>query len=713
MSDYKHSLYNISLNGQGFLLWGTPKLPARTLTQAPVFGNRFAQGDRDYGDFTFWWYWVQTEWANGFKNEVSWKDDGKYYYSTNIDTYSEFGSIKVASGLVLQQDFDAPISCGSWETLTGSSYGYVGTSFGGNGKPRVYKLDGTVWTWSADITSAWMPLASRVSDVIAHKSKLWVLTVGGATNTYGVTQCDFDGANPVDYTSAILTAMGWTTWKGAYSVTSDESVLCISVMGKTAGDALEFGIVKTVDNGANWVLVEKYSYAGDISSGNIISMNLVGDDIYYLLANNRLTTLDFRKFNLTTSSDVSINFFNTSVGEPLSLFSSRRMLIILNGKLIISIPKKEVWEYDISLGTLRRLIKKDSNKETIGLEADFSVLANGPEVYFTGGVVCDGKIWWHNLMYDGTYFYNTKKNFSESSDYWNIPIFSDRMPRVFWISETDTSIIYSDGGYKETADKNFLVFNQIDTISTIDKLFYICNIIFKKLSAGQKIAIEYSIDEMATWTELGNVSYTNDGGTISNKTFYFPPNFIYKKLWVRVKLDGTASLTPTLQDISIAYYPLPAYKQRWGLNITCYDNLFLLDGKTKEAKRGEELRNLLKTYWKDKQSIEFQDVDFAENQLNGPLTVSALTITVGSTDNFPEQGIIRIEQEKIKYTGKTAFTFTGCTRGYEDTKAIAHDTNTVVSNSHKVIIVNYQEKTPVGAKTKINEFLVTLDLIEI
>jgi len=710
MADIKRNLYNCALGSQGFILTGTPERPARTMVQAPVFGNRYALGDRDYTDFTFWWYWAQTEWANGFKDSVSWANDGKFYYSTNIDTWSEYGAIKLASGLILEKEFTENITCGSYEMVAGTSYGYIGTDDDVDGKPRVYRSD----DWTTNIVSAWMPTsASWVNDVIHHKEKIYILTTGSSSaTTYVVTKCDADGTNQVDYTGTSTTyiyqAMGWQP-TGATSATSDDNTLYIAV---TAFQGAKFGIVKTDDNGANWTKVLEYSY-----EGNIPCMLLIGSALYYLIEPSNESRLEFRKYDISASADAFIYSFPTSgVSSVAAGFkgASRRLLHYFNGKLIISIPRKEIWQYD---GTnLTRLKKLDDAKDSIGnCEANFDI--GGTAVQLKGGIIHDNKLWWANLMYDGTYFSNTKKPFSDDTN-WLRPVFSDGT-NIYWTSVSGGAYkkLYKDSNYKgATANANFLIFNQIDIVSTIDKLFYTCNLIFKPLVSGQKIIVEYTtdpIENVSTWHSLGSVDFSVDGGTITDKTLYFPENTIEKKLWLRVELEGGGSNTPILQDISIAYYPVPEYKQRWSLTVNCIDNLTLLDGKTKETKRGEELRNILKTYWKNKNVVEFQDVDFAETLLDGSLTASATTITVDSTNKFPEQGIIRIEKEKIKYTGKTATAFTGCTRGYEGTVATTHSDNTVCSNSYKVIITNYAESTPVGTEAKINEFLVNLELMEI
>ena len=65
-------------------------------------------------------------------------------------------------------------------------------------------------------------------------------------------------------------------------------------------------------------------------------------------------------------------------------------------------------------------------------------------------------------------------------------------------------------------------------------------------------------------------------------------------------------------------------------------------------------------------------------QLNGDITYSVTTITVDDTTSFTSSGYIVIEDEIIKYTGKTSTTFTGCTRGAGGTKKEAHTDGTNV-----------------------------------
>jgi hypothetical protein len=69
------------------------------------------------------------------------------------------------------------------------------------------------------------------------------------------------------------------------------------------------------------------------------------------------------------------------------------------------------------------------------------------------------------------------------------------------------------------------------------------------------------------------------------------------------------------------------------------------------------------------------------NQLDGAINNSVTTITVDSTTSFPATGRIDIDTELITYTGKTATTFTGCTRGANGSTAASHSDNAIVTNA--------------------------------
>lgn len=65
-----------------------------------------------------------------------------------------------------------------------------------------------------------------------------------------------------------------------------------------------------------------------------------------------------------------------------------------------------------------------------------------------------------------------------------------------------------------------------------------------------------------------------------------------------------------------------------------------------------------------------------------PLTASIdnddTTLSVTSTSNFLDEDYVYIGDEKIYYTGTTTNSFTGCTRGYDGSNAVAHGAGSMV-----------------------------------
>ena len=65
-------------------------------------------------------------------------------------------------------------------------------------------------------------------------------------------------------------------------------------------------------------------------------------------------------------------------------------------------------------------------------------------------------------------------------------------------------------------------------------------------------------------------------------------------------------------------------------------------------------------------------------QLSSDIDAEVTTIPVDSTTDYLSADYIVIGEEKILYTGKTDTTFTGATRGYDDTTAVAHAEDAMV-----------------------------------
>ena len=89
-----------------------------------------------------------------------------------------------------------------------------------------------------------------------------------------------------------------------------------------------------------------------------------------------------------------------------------------------------------------------------------------------------------------------------------------------------------------------------------------------------------------------------------------------------------------------------------------------------------------------------QEDEITTTNLDGSLTDSATTITVNSTTGFDSTGTIFIGNEQITYTGTSSTTFTGATRGANDTTAAAHSDDTQVAQFESGGVPQYVARTP-------------------
>lgn len=700
--------FHLAIDGVGILLQGAPDRLAYQQGQSPIYGNRFASGDRSYNDLSQWWYFVQTDWSGGMKDTIAWEDDAKYYYSTNIDSWSEPGSIKLTNAPVADETFTETCVCGVLAEVNGTTYKFIGTDDAADSRPNIYQAPtGLAQTWTEILGTIVPTTQNTVSQMSGRSGYLWMSMIGTGSSDVVET---WDGTTFVDCTANIYNAGGTVTQNPQASRchVSYNGTMYVFVDNFTND---QYALVKTTvvnpTAAGDWSLVfEKLKV-----DGAPIACAVFGGTLYYIL--NYSGYCELRSYNISSTVETLVRTFKSTSIANYGL--GDKLLVELNGVLLVTIPKKEVWALDAT-GVLTRIYFRDAYKWTGG----GFVSLNGETIGYleNGCVISDNKAWWGNLMYDGTYFYNTFKDSTDNANKKCRMLFTDESDYIWMTDTTNDKILYyqNDGAtYKGTADKNFVVFNNIDIVAGVDKLAYSLTILFKPLATGQSIVVEYTTGEMTSstsWTALGTASASVDGTSVRDKTFFFGAAVIYKKIWFRVKLNATSGTdTPTMSDIVMEYLPFPTPKKNWVVRANCSDTLKTLTGR-QVTTTGRELRSRLEIAWWTKSLLDFQDLDYATTTVSGALSAANATVTVADTRDFPEKGHFRIDNEEITYTGKTPTTFTGCTRGARGTRAVTHSDTTVLNNAYKVIITDLQTQVPIALNDKELEYITTITLRE-
>ena len=669
MADNKKSLYNVAINGQGYLLSGIPTRPSRVMQEARLYGTYPTSIDLEFKDSSQFLPWAQTDWSGGFQFE-KWSDNAGFKNGAGLEYIDKYGQITLLNN----------------KSSTVKDLG-AGYTFGASLIYNQLLLIGTQHATLATLghlnsSDTWVTLTTGWSDIIkVHDMD----ESGGKTfialeRDSGVEKClqSWDSSSFADATGDASDTTIWRMVKRVGQKDSAAQRLYASNFNSAAnGDRLLY----SDNNGTNWTVIITATGRNRTITQGVDNLG----SLYFLIE-------DFPRVELWWCNDTTV----TQIYRWENLTSPKLKSFL--GKIYVEGEKNgKLKRFEWNGATLKTIF----DEKVSGLDLDPS-----PMIDYNNNLHSYG------LVYDGVFNFPSWVFKYSSNKIYPFAVFggtSAQVPYFYGLDSTTLKITkLNTSAYLTTGN----VISGIFTGSkpAVDKLWHSITLSFKELASGQTIVVEYSTDDEGSWTTVDTISPTS-GET--EKTLYLVNNVISKRIQIRITLTGGGTNTPTLYDFIVRFLPLSDNKYQWSLRLNCSDHLILLDGKTTEQRWASELRNLLMVARFKNQIVEFQDVDFAENQLNETLTATDATITVDSTARFPEQGRIKIEQEEILYTGKTAFNFTGCTRGARGTKKAAHADDTRVHSAYNVIVDNVAELNPVAPTPKITEAIAVTLLKEV
>lgn len=672
---YKKSLYHCALNGQGYVLYGAPRVGLKVFSQksAPVFSNRFASGDRSYLDFSLWWYWAQTDWSGGFQDE-KWVDKATSKIMLNLDPLSRYGYLSLEKATTSIYNFTpnaTQTDIKAFELYNQKIY--LGT-YGTSNVAHFLSINSSDTV--THITTNWTAI-NAVNDLCVHKDKLYLALSRSSGSEYTLQTYNgstFGNVRNARSTVRMVCSVNERLWISEY-------------VSSSSGDALLY----SDDNGATFT--ELISSTG---KNRFITKGIDNLGLFYFLIEDtpRLElwriddTYRIRIYTWDYLVEPQIYSYNGFVFISGRDENNKLRIYEWNGSVL-----KESFEQQLTPPVIPTIPNSNFSKR-------YFVEHQGK--LYTQGLVYDGEIWSSAMFkYDTT---NKIPFISFGSSEGAYLYFFYLKGGKIYIDRT-TASTYETSGY--------VITGTFDANSpAIDKLWREVELNFDKLSTGQSFEVLYSTDDEATWNSLGTCSYEVQGA-VDNWIFPFPDNVLSKSIQLKIVLNGNGSSTPILHDWSVKYLPQPDYRFQFNLLLNCSEKILLADKKTYEPKSGSELRAKLINDWLSKNVVLFESIDYCETKLNGSITKSATTIPVVSTADFPEQGRIRIDDEEIKYTGKTATSFTGCIRGWRGTKATSHSNGVLVHNGYKVIIENCSIYSPLITDAKSDEYIVQLTLFEV
>lgn len=686
--------YSVGIGGTGYILKGSPDHPAhiRRIVKSQI--DRLAISDVQYSDFAGdgRFFTAQTEWSNGIKDDKEWADDGKFWYSSNIDAYSSVGEISLEKELVEEYDFTNQIFCAANCSVAGTISAYIGTKQITAGSTHILIFEqGNLGTWTDIAGTTFGHDRTMASCMFEYNNKLVVLTFGSTTaNAVEI----WNGTTWTDKTADIDAVATGDVYSSLCGCTLEQSIY---VFVKDFSTNIE-SLMSSNDDGATWV--EEFTQTSYFTACSICNY---GGLLFYLTNNNR----DYVLWQYDPATGIKKELRKFYNGYSLYHgVGANNLLKVFNNKLIITIPgyntskATQIYSYDLS--DFSEIYLQDMFKANVGAEARAGVISQFQTPF--SPVESNNKLYWGNLIYDGEVFYNHKKPLSNLSTNFALPILVDKLNNIYYLdcsgnATANPSKLYRDASsgsiYKGTIAKNFLVFCQMGQIPSIDKLLYSLIVIHDKLLTGESFQMEYSIDNRATWVSAGIKTYTGD--TTVRTEFTIPGNIIFNKIWLKVSMAGGAT-SPHIQDVILAYKPIADYKNLWQMRLDLSNSIKLLNNQTEQRDSKELLAQLWNKIGTSSPRISFEDVNYAECTVVSGFTSAATSCKVNTTSRFPRQGRARIVSgsvaEEIYYTSAGSNFIKGMTRGARKTKARSYPSGGItLKNDYDVIIDDLRTDT--------------------
>lgn len=671
----KKSLYHVAIDGQGFALRGAAERPARTMEQAPLRGLGPAEEiiDLDYKDSSSFLPWAQSDWAGGFQDE-QWKDNAAFFDGSDLEYIPVFGQVSLLNAISSDLKNFGTFSFGASQEFRDNLY--IGNS--ALGGAELWKVSGSdVFT---QVTTGWTTIGS-VFDMEEHHGLLWLgLDTSGADSPLqtfdgGATFADITITGSLASSNVIrmVVRIGERIYIGGFK----------DVVGD--GDALAF----SDDDGATWTdLITNTGINRTIREGTDslgILYILIEDGIQTELwqVNGTIVTQIYRWNNLLQSSIRSWNG-----------------IVYIRG---IQDGKERRYKWD---GSTLSVVFEERVSGLDLANTQSSPMIPWRENLHSYGVIYDGIINFPGFVYK-----------ESGNKFFPFAVWGDSANQSLYFQGLDTSgdlVIRKVNASAFQTSGSFTTGRFFASKIAVDKLWHSVIIQFEELAADETIQVEFSTDDGASFTSIGTITDTL-AGTNTEFTLFFPENTTSRKIQLRVTLGGDGTSTPVVQAFNLRYLILGDHRFRWQLDLVAYDDYTLLDGRTEEQKRADELRQVLYQAQLRRQIVDFEDVDFMETKINdgSGLSAAATTVTVDNTDGFPEQGRIKINQEEIFYTSKTATSFKGLTRGARGTQPAVHADDDDVTTKYRVLVTGVNEINPVAPTNEPMETILGVTLLEV
>lgn len=634
--------YHIAINGRGFLLRGGPNSPVYLKEPAPSLVNQLGVGDLNYNSLngSGWSYFTQTDWAGGFQR-LKFKDDASFKDGQAVDVISKYGDAKLQYGWT------------SAASLSGSH------SYGAHGIHETDLLIGTIKDAGAKILKLTSGFTLSTLSAMSTISAVNTITRFNEVSIIGMTK----------QTAASASVTSMLQYDGS-ALSAVRSANPVVRSAKGIGIRLYSGEkVKSLSGDVLYYSTDLATFTSAYQTGKNRKIHTIED----LNGNPYFFIVEGRSVEMMRWDEVAERAYPIYTWPDLTNFSVKKYLTQL--MIAGSTANKKV-AFSFNGSQLEQIFDDQLLDTTYDMRYPFEFEGN----YHNKGMMWDSTYWFPGLYGKvGSSLVVPFENFSNKA--------------VGMITGSTMRFAYQDRA-KYALSGNIVSSEFGANIAGIDKLLNTVTMNFANLASGQTLEAYRSTDGGSTFTSIGKASYTQDGA-VGHKQLYFPSGYV-TKLWnYKVQLAGPGTSTPTLNDVTFEYRPVPDTKHRWQLSVEASDEQYLLN-KQRLQRDGKALMQELWLEKEAKRSVTFEDVNSFSVNIVSAMTATATSAKVDSTRLMPQRGRIRVykanQAEEMTYTSAEGNVVQGLSRGLKSTLARAYTSADTFDNYHTVIVSSVAEQ---------------------
>lgn len=619
---------------------------------APLFGARFATGDPDYNNLSFWQHWVQSCWVGGFGADT-WMDDAMFFEGVGVDaTQHEVMVLSRDMGPQTNRD-----SSGNWDlTQADNPRDRIFTvyneklyclSFGDQDATppsRLFVWSGTTWTLVKTFTTEVRAMAVFAGYLVFGDR-------GGTMNRMDTAEVftTFNkpaGMSEPGYTMKVYRGKLYVTFANYFWRLKSDFLWDGSTAFYVSEDLSHISVPGAIGNA-----VMAVSHA-EVHLGMLYFASLDG----HILRTDGNSTFDLWAFEpglmITGIRSFDGRLF-VAVTEPLAGTTAQQACLYqFTGAAVTELKRWGKVGQDISLGRMRTYGNRlyFGAGGLMGMDSGFGIgvydpvedayhifSANQDTTTFTGGT--EGVNWTvDDVIFFGGYMWASVRGhgiFRTALSFQDVTRFQ---------ATYDTT---AAGGSPGSQNGGWFVSSDFDAGTPgLRKMWNAVTVHVDLPNSSTSVYVEYSLDGGLSWVVLG--SEVGNGVTIRRIKTWKLENIIGTRFRYRVTLRTTdTTRTPQLRGVIVRYLPLPEPNWMWEMTLVVSERQELLDGTIEDpVPVATKIANLEAAY-RAQQLVFFEDVDGTDWAVGPEPGVLIMDIQkdlrhIGPTADGPLEGTIRL-----------------------------------------------------------------------